>query len=99
MASPPVTGPLDPTTGSNLGYGPPAGTTGPSDLQIALQRRSAVLAALAAAPTGPFVVSEGGRSVDLIAYRKSLTDELKQLNELIPILAGPFQMEQRLGRR
>jgi hypothetical protein len=58
---------------------------------MAIQRRSAVMAALVAAPTMPFVGSEGGRAVDFIAYRKSLTDELKQLNDLIPILAGPFQ--------
>lgn len=90
--STPITGVLDPTTGSNRGYGVPGGL---SDLQIALQRRSAVLAALAAAPTGPFVNSENGRSIDLIGYRKSLLDELAQLNTLIPILSGPFMIEER----
>lgn len=60
------------------------------DLAVLQARRSQVIALLAAAPTGPYIEDEGGRRVDLVKYRKSLTDELTFLNSQIPIAAGPW---------
>lgn len=73
---------LDPTSSGN-GYN--------SDLANAIARRSAIMAELAAGGFGPNV-SDQGRSIDMVGYRRSLLDELKQLNELIPQLAGPWEM-------
>jgi hypothetical protein len=73
------------STTENNGYG--------SDLENAIARRSAIMAEIAAGGFGPNF-SDKGRSVDLVGYRKSLLDELKMLNELIPQLAGCFEFRE-----
>lgn len=58
-----------------------------TDLELALARRTEILTQLSTLPiTGS--VSEGGRSVSF--DRSGLLAELKQLNEQIAILSGPF---------
>ncbi len=68
------------------------------DLQNLLTRRSNVCAELAAmGPTKagglPDVSGGGGVTVAHIAYRKSLTAELTELNKLITIAGGPWELE------
>lgn len=58
-------------------------------LQNATTRRDAVLVELAAGGFGPDV-SEQGRSIGWVAYRNSLLEELKTLNEMIVQLNGPY---------
>jgi hypothetical protein len=65
------------------------------DLTNLLARRSAIYSQLAAMTTtspggGPNTTGEGV-SVDQVGYRKSLLDELNQLNEQISIVGGAFQ--------
>lgn len=57
--------------------------------QNAVTRRDAVLAELASGTFGPDV-SDQARSIGWVAYRNSLLEELKTLNEMIVQLAGPF---------
>lgn len=58
-----------------------------TDLELAQARRTEILTLLSTLPiTGS--VSEGGRSVSW--DRSGLLAELKQLNEQIALLAGPF---------
>jgi hypothetical protein len=78
----------DPTSTAN-GYN--------TDLPDAIARRSAILSELKNGPGGQGWgpnVSDQGRSVDLIAYRRTLLDELKMLNELIPILGGSWTIDE-----
>lgn len=63
------------------------------DLANAVARRSEILAELAAGGWGPNV-SEQGRGIDLVGYRRSLQDELKTLNEMIPTLGGPWEISE-----
>jgi hypothetical protein len=76
-----------------------SGLPSPQDLTNLLARRSAIYAQLAALSTtspggGPNTTGEGV-SVDQVGYRKSLLDELNQLNEQISILGGPYQFQTR----
>jgi hypothetical protein len=58
-----------------------------TDLEIAQTRRTEILTLLTTLPKATSV-GEGGRSVSI--DRAGLLAELKQLTELIPMLAGPF---------
>jgi len=66
-----------------------------SDLENLLTRRSNVIAELAAmhsaASGGKPSYSIDGQEVDHVAYRKSLYEELAQLNQQIAILQGPCE--------
>jgi hypothetical protein len=66
-----------------------------SDLDNLLTRRSNVIAELAAmtstANGGKPTYTIDGQQVDHVAYRKSLYDELRELNHQITILQGPFE--------
>jgi hypothetical protein len=68
-----------------------------SDLDNLLTRRSNVIAELAAmtstASGGKPSYTIDGQSVDHVAYRKSLYDELAELNRQITILQGPFEVQ------
>jgi hypothetical protein len=75
------------------------GLPSPQDLTNLLARRSAIYAQLAAMTTtspggGPNTTGEGV-SVDQVGYRKSLLDELAQLNDQISIVGGPYQFQTR----
>ena len=66
-----------------------------ADLTNLLARRSAIYAQLGAMSTtspggGPNTTGEGV-SVDQVGYRKSLLDEIDQLNEQISIVGGVYQ--------
>ncbi len=66
-----------------------------TDLANLLTRRSNIIAELAAmtstANGGKPSYSIDGQQVDHVAYRKSLYDELRELNQQITILQGPFE--------
>ncbi len=66
-----------------------------SDLDNLLTRRSNVIAELAAmtstANGGKPSYTIDGQQVDHVAYRKSLYDELRELNRQITVLQGPFE--------
>ncbi|HEY2250715.1 MAG TPA: hypothetical protein VGH74_06625 [Planctomycetaceae bacterium] len=66
-----------------------------SDLANLLTRRSNIIAELAAmtstANGGKPSYTIDGQQVDHVAYRKSLYDELRELNLQITILQGPFE--------
>ena len=66
-----------------------------SDLDNLLTRRSNILAELAAMTStsngGKPSYTIDGQQVDHVAYRKSLYDELRELNQQITILQGPFE--------
>ena len=66
-----------------------------SDLDNLLTRRSNVIAELAAmtstANGGKPSYSIDGQQVDHVSYRKSLYDELRELNRQVTILQGPFE--------
>ena len=66
-----------------------------SDLDNLLTRRSNVIAELASltstANGGKPSYTIDGQTVDHVAYRKSLYDELRELNLQITILQGPFE--------
>ena len=69
-----------------------------TDLQNLIARRSAITAQLASmslsTPGGlPNVTGGGGVSVDHVGYRKSLIDEMKELQHLIRIAEGPWEQE------
>jgi hypothetical protein len=68
-----------------------------TDLQNLLTRRSNVIAELAAmnstASGGKPSYSIDGQEVDHVAYRKSLYDELRELNRQIAVLQGPFEVQ------
>lgn len=68
-----------------------------TDLQNLLARRSNVIAELAAMNSssagGKPSYSIDGQAVDHVAYRKSLYDELRELNRQISILQGPFEVQ------
>ena len=68
-----------------------------SDLDNLLTRRSNVLAELAAmtstANGGKPSYTIDGQMVDHVSYRKSLYDELRELNCQITILQGPFEVQ------
>jgi len=68
-----------------------------SDLDNLLTRRSNVIAELAAitstANGGKPSYTIDGQTVDHVAYRKSLYDELTELNRQITILQGPFEVQ------
>ena len=68
-----------------------------SDLDNLLTRRSNVLAELAAmtstANGGKPSYTIDGQMVDHVSYRKSLYDELRELNRQITILQGPFEVQ------
>ena len=70
-----------------------------SDLANLLTRRSNVIAELAAmnssASGGKPSYSIDGQEVDHVAYRRSLYEELAQLNQQIAILQGPFEGRSR----
>ena len=66
-----------------------------SDLEDLLTRRSNVIAELAAMTStssgGKPSYTIDGQQVDHVAYRKSLYDELAELNRQITALQGPFE--------
>jgi len=70
-----------------------------SDLENLLMRRSNVIAELAAmnsaASGGKPSYSIDGQQVDHVAYRKSLYEELAQLNQQIALLQGPCERMSR----
>jgi hypothetical protein len=70
-----------------------------SDLENLLTRRSNVIAELAAmnsaASGGKPSYSIDGQEVDHVAYRKSLYEELAQLNQQIALLQGPCERMSR----
>jgi hypothetical protein len=70
-----------------------------SDLDNLLTRRSNVIAELAAmnaaASGGKPSYSIDGQQVDHVAYRKSLYEELAQLNHQIALLQGPCERQSR----
>jgi len=65
------------------------------DLDNLLTRRSNVIAELAAmtstASGGKPSYTIDGQTVDHVAYRRSLYEELRELNRQIAILQGPFE--------
>ena len=65
------------------------------DLQNLLTRRSNVLSELAnmnsSSSGGKPSYTIDGQSVDHVAYRKSLYEELRELNYQIAILQGPYE--------
>lgn len=65
----------------------------PSDVDNLKARRSVVIAQLVTIPATPNT-SVDGESVDWAGLRKSLTDELTALNDLIQRLGGPFKISQ-----
>jgi len=70
-----------------------------SDLENLLTRRSNVIAELAAinssANGGKPSYTIDGQTVDHVAYRKSLYEELAMLNRQIAIMQGPFEGRSR----
>ena len=71
----------------------------PTPAENAITRRDAILTELATfVAVGPDY-SIDGVSVNRAAYRQSLIDELKALNELIVQLQGPFMRPQQLRAR
>ena len=66
-----------------------------SDLANLLTRRSNVIAELAAmtsaANGGKPSYAIDGQQVDHVAYRQSLYDELRELNQQITLLQGPYE--------
>jgi hypothetical protein len=70
-----------------------------SDLDNLLIRRSNVIAELAAmdstASGGKPSYAIDGQAVDHVAYRKSLYDELNELNRQIASFQGPFEQVDR----
>lgn len=71
----------------------------PTPAENAITRRDAILTELATfVAVGPDY-SIDGVSVNRAAYRQSLIDELKSLNELIQQLQGPFARPQQLRAR
>jgi hypothetical protein len=61
-----------------------------TNLDQLLQRKENILAELAAFPPGPDY-SVGGQSIQKVAHRKALLDELQQLNQLI-VQEQPFEI-------
>lgn len=71
-----------------------------ANLQTRQQAIYAELAAIAGGATpngvpGSLPNASGGGSIDHVGYRKSLYDELKEINEMIAILQGPFEILQQ----
>ena len=71
-----------------------------SDLQNLLARRSAIMAELAAlSPTAaggkPNITGGGMGTVDHVGYKAGLYKELEELNRLIDVAQGPFQLASR----
>ena len=66
-----------------------------SELANLLTRRANVIAELAALTSesngGKPSYSIDGQAVDHVAYRKSLYDELRELNQQIALAQGPFE--------
>ena len=66
-----------------------------ADIDNLILRRSNVIAELAAmtstANGGKPSYSIDGQQVDHVAYRRSLYEELAQINQQIAILQGPFE--------
>ena len=63
-----------------------------SDLDNLLARRTAILTELNTLASRVSYKIDG-QEVDHNAYRKSLLDELKAINELIDAAQGPFEVE------
>ena len=61
----------------------------PTNASYVETRITEILTILTTTDWGPDV-SDQGRSIQLVAYRQSLLDELKTLTELRSALEGPF---------
>jgi hypothetical protein len=71
-----------------------------ADLENAVARRSAILTELASLSSSvaggrPDVRSALGGTVEHTKYRLSLYEELRELNELISVLQGPYEYDMR----
>ena len=67
-----------------------------ANIDLLTQRKTAILAALANMTPGQgtdLPTAQGGGAIDFVAYRKSLLDELAQINQLIATEAGPWEVQ------
>ncbi len=67
-----------------------------ANIDLLQARKTAILTWLSTATPGQGMdlpTAQGGGSVDFVSYRKSLLDELAQINQLIAAEVGPWEVQ------
>ena len=65
-----------------------------ANIDLLQARKTAILTWLSTATPGigmDLPTAQGGGNIDFVTYRKSLLDELKEINELILAEVGPWE--------
>ncbi|HEV3343006.1 MAG TPA: hypothetical protein VG125_21710 [Pirellulales bacterium] len=67
-----------------------------ANIDLLQARKTAILTALSNMTPGQGLdlpSAQGGGAIDFVAYRKSLLDELAQINQLIAAEVGPWEVQ------
>ncbi len=67
-----------------------------ANIDLLQARKTAILTWLSTATPGQGMdlpTAQGGGTVDFVSYRKSLLDELAQINQLIAAEVGPWEVQ------
>lgn len=67
-----------------------------ANIDLLQARKTAILTWLSTATPGSGMdlpTAQGGGNIDFVTYRKSLLDELKEINELILAEIGPWEQQ------
>lgn len=67
-----------------------------TNIDLLQARKTAILSWLATATPGAGMdlpTAQGGGNIDFVSYRKSLLDELAQINQLLCAETGPWEVQ------
>ena len=67
-----------------------------ANIDLLQARKTAILTWLSTATPGSGMdlpTAQGGGNIDFVTYRKSLLDELKEINDLILAEVGPWEQQ------